>query len=93
MGMIDGRGNLIDDQDDDAPGIVGHTSKDKVAITSDEDETVIMSGRLWLIYHEIGLSVMDATDEDETDVEALMKDVRRNSHKIAEAILRARAIR
>lgn len=68
------------------------TSKDNVSITSDGDETVIMSGRLWLIYHEIGTAVVDATDEADTDVEELMKDIRRNSHKIAEAILRARAI-
>lgn len=69
------------------------TSKDKVSITSDQDETVIMSGRLWLIYHEIGTSVMDAIDEDASATESLMRDVRRNAHKIAHAIIRARAIK
>ncbi len=69
------------------------TSKDRVSITSDGDETVIMSGRLWLICHEIGTAVMDATDEDDTDVEELMKDIRRKSHDIAMAVLRARAIK
>lgn len=69
------------------------TSKDKVSITSDQDNTVIMSGRLWLIYHDIGTAVMDSIDEDDTDVEQLMNDIRRNSHKIANSILRAKAIK
>lgn len=69
------------------------TVRDYVSITSEDDYSVIMRGRVWLIYHEVGTAVADAVDEDETDVEELAKQIRKGSHKIAKALVNARANR
>lgn len=64
------------------------TDKDRIAIT-EGDDTVVLSGRMWLTYHAIGSVALDAC-VDEDDLDEAVKAIRNASLDIALAAFRRR---
>jgi hypothetical protein len=71
------------------------STKDRVSITTDDDLTIIASGRLWMIMHNIAEAVIDCCfdEAEEGDIEEITRLIRENAYKIATAILEQRFVK
>jgi len=68
-------------------------SRDRVAISSDDDElTIICSGRLWLMYHAVGSEVIEQVLGEESET-GMADAIRRHADEIAAAVMAAKSIR
>ena len=66
--------------------LIEATGEDKVAITIDLD-TVICSGRLWMIYHDIAVNLIDACGDYDEGVEYLTEQIRLAAPMLADGVI------